>query len=79
MKKLILAVLVVIGTGALSSFTIKNDTAARRELSTADARRELSTADARRELSTADARRELSTADAKHHANNDMKELSTAD
>ena len=71
MKKLIFAALLLVSTGALSAFTIKNDTAS--------ARKELATADARKELATADARKELATADAKNHAKSDRKELATAD
>ncbi|MEO6852153.1 MAG: hypothetical protein ABI166_16035 [Mucilaginibacter sp.] len=52
MKKLIFAALLLAGTGMLSSFTVKSDTAARRELSTADAKHLAN--NARRELSTAD-------------------------
>jgi hypothetical protein len=70
MKKLIFAALIVVSTGILSAFTLKNDTAVATKHDTVSDRKE---------LATADARKELATADAKNHAKSDRKELATAD
>jgi len=65
MKKVILAALVILSTGVLSAFTLKNDTAVATKHDTVSDRKELSTADAK--------------TSPKHNTTNDRKELSTAD
>ena len=78
MKKVILAALLLASAGALSSFTVKTDTAALKH-SVSD-KKELGTADDKKELGTADDKKELGTADAhKRSTTNDKKELGTAD
>jgi hypothetical protein len=72
MKKLILAVLLISSIGALSSFTLKNDTAATKHDTVSD----------RKDVATADGRKDLATADAKHTTakhTSDRKDLATAD
>jgi hypothetical protein len=78
MKKVILAVMLCAGIAALSSFTVRNDTAAVKR--TVSDKKELGTADDKKELGTADDKKELGTADAhKRSTTNDKKELGTAD
>jgi hypothetical protein len=80
MKKLIYVSFLVLSAGALSSFTMKNDTAAAKHDTVAD-RTSLGTADDRTSLGTADDRTSLGTADArraKNHAS-DRTSLGTAD
>jgi hypothetical protein len=80
MKKVILGTLLTLSIGALSSFTLKSDTAAAKHDTVAD-RTSLGTADDRTSLGTADDRTSLGTADArraKNHAS-DRTSLGTAD
>ncbi|MGZ3750648.1 MAG: hypothetical protein ACXVB0_15085 [Mucilaginibacter sp.] len=72
MKKVIFAALILLGTGALSAFTLKTDTVVAKHDTVAD----------RKDLGTADDRKDLGTADAKtspKHTTNDRKDLGTAD
>jgi hypothetical protein len=67
MKKVIFAALVILSTGVLSAFTLKNDTAVATKHDTVSDKKELATADAKQ-------------TSAKHtNATNDKKELATAD
>jgi hypothetical protein len=78
MKKVLFVAMLLSGVTALSSFTVKNDTASLKH-AVAD-KKELATADDKKELATADDKKELATADAhKRNAVNDKKELATAD
>ena len=79
MKKLIYVTLVVLSAGALSSFTVKKDTAKAKHDTVAD-RTPLGTADDRTPLGTADDRTPLGTADArKAKVAHDRTQLGTAD
>jgi len=80
MKKLIYVSLLILSTGALPAFTMKNDTAVAKHDTVAD-RVQLGTADDRVQLGTADDRVQLGTADAKKEAQhaNDRVQLGTAD
>src|SRR5258706_13319834 len=79
MKKLIYVALLVLSTGALSAFAMKNDTVAAKHDTVAD-RTSLGTADDRTSLGTADDRTSLGTADAKRaKLASDRTSLGTAD
>ncbi len=64
MKKLIYVTLVVLSAGALSSFTVKKDSAKAKHDTVAE-RTQVGTADERTPLGTADDRTPLGTADAR--------------
>jgi len=78
MKKVIFTIMLCASVAALSSFTVKHDTAAIKR--TVSDKKELGTADDKKELGTADDKKELGTADAhRRSTTNDKKELGTAD
>jgi hypothetical protein len=78
MKKVILAAMLLASAGAMSSFTVKGDTATIKR--TVSDKRDLGTADDKRDLGTADDKRDLGTADArKRTTTNDKRDLGTAD
>ncbi|MGZ3750890.1 MAG: hypothetical protein ACXVIY_04525 [Mucilaginibacter sp.] len=78
MKKVILAAMLLASAGALSSFTIKNDTATVKR--TVSDKKDLATADDKKDLATADDKKDLATADAhRRNTTNDKKDLATAD
>ena len=79
MKKLIYVTLVVLSAGALSSFTVKKDSAKAKHDTVAE-RTQLGTADERTQLGTADERTQLGTADAKKSkVAHDKTQVGTAD
>ena len=66
MKKVILAALVILSTGVLSAFTVKNNTAVTTKHDTVSDRIQLATADAKK-------------TSPKHNTTNDRIQLATAD
>ena len=79
MKKLIYVTLVVLSAGALSSFTVKKDSAKAKHDTVAE-RTQVGTADERTQVGTADERTQVGTADAKKSkVAHDRTQLGTAD
>jgi hypothetical protein len=78
MKKVIFTIMLCASVAALSSFTVKHDTAAIKR--TVSDKRDLGTADDKRDLGTADDKRDLGTADGhRRSTTNDKRDLGTAD
>jgi hypothetical protein len=78
MKKVILAAMLLASAGALSSFTIKNDTATVKR--TVSDKKDLGTIDDKKDLGTIDDKKDLGTIDAhKRTTTNDKKDLGTID
>ena len=78
MKKVILAAMLLASAGALSSFTLKGDTAGIKR--TVSDKRDLGQADDKRDLGQADDKRDLGQADAhKRTTTNDKRDLGQAD